>query len=222
MDVRINPTWKHLLVDEFTKPYFKTLTNFVKEEYKYSTIFPPASEIFTAFDLCPVDKVRVVILGQDPYHGQGQAHGLCFSVNPEIKIPPSLVNIFKEIKSDLDKPFPPNGDLRRWAQQGVLLLNSTLTVRESRAGSHQKQGWEQFTDKVISKISETKTNIVFLLWGNFAKSKSVLIDSQRHLILEAAHPSPFSAYNGFFGCRHFSKTNTYLREHGLGEIEWGS
>lgn len=219
-DVKIAPSWKEKLNDEFTKPYFTQLIEFVRNEYKTQTVYPPAKEIFSAFDYCDFDQVKVVIIGQDPYHGAGQANGLCFSVHPDVKMPPSLVNIFKEIQSDLGKPFPPNGDLSRWAKQGVLLLNATLTVRAATAGSHQNKGWEQFTDAVIQQVSEKKNNIVFLLWGAYAQKKGQIIDRTKHQVLASAHPSPFSVHNGFFGNKHFSKTNDYLRSKGIKEIDW--
>ncbi|MFN4947986.1 MAG: uracil-DNA glycosylase [Chryseotalea sp.] len=220
MQVKIENSWALRLHDEFNKPYFIELTQFVKEEYRIATVFPPGKEIFRAFDCCTFDELRVVILGQDPYHGAGQAHGLCFSVNQGIKPPPSLVNIFKEIKRDLCKEMPPHGDLTRWANQGVLLLNATLTVRESSPGSHQKKGWETFTDAVIKKISEEKEHVVFILWGAYAQKKTELINTEKHLILSSAHPSPFSADRGFFGNKHFSKANAYLKQNGLTEINW--
>ena len=220
MQVKIENSWALRLQDEFNKPYFVELTQFVKEEYKIATVFPPGKEIFKAFDCCSFDDLRVVVLGQDPYHGAGQAHGLCFSVNQGIKPPPSLVNIFKEIKQDLGKDMPPNGDLTRWAKQGVLLLNATLTVRESIPGSHQKKGWETFTDAVIKKISDEKEHVVFILWGAYAQKKIELINAEKHLILSSAHPSPFSADRGFFGNKHFSKTNAYLIQQGLKPIDW--
>ncbi len=220
MNLNLHKSWKKLLKKEFKKPYFIKLASFVNEQYLDHTIFPPKSEIFAAFDLCSAENVKVVILGQDPYHGVNQAHGLCFSVNPDVKIPPSLKNIYKELLSDINKPIPDNGDLGYLAKQGVLLINSTMTVRQKSPASHKKQGWEEFTDQVIKIISQEKNNIVFLLWGNFAKSKINLIDNSKHLILTAAHPSPFSAYNGFFGCKHFSKTNLYLRETRQDEIVW--
>ena len=220
MDVRIEPTWKEQLEDEFKQPYFKELTDFVKSEYAANKIYPPGSLIFNAFDHCPVDKVKVVIVGQDPYHGAGQANGLCFSVNDGVRFPPSLQNIFKEIHEDLGKPFPPTGNLERWADQGVLLLNATLTVRAGQAGSHQNKGWEVFTDRVLQKISDEKAGVVFLLWGAYAQKKGAFIDTNKHLVLKAAHPSPFSANNGFFGCKHFSKTNHYLESKGLKAINW--
>jgi uracil-DNA glycosylase len=219
-DVKIAPSWKEKLYGEFNKAYFLQLTEFVRNEYQTQAVFPPAREIFRAFDCCDFDRVKVVIIGQDPYHGPGQANGLCFSVRTNVRMPPSLVNIFKEIQSDLGKPFPPDGDLERWARQGVLLLNATLTVRASSAGSHQKKGWEEFTDAVIRQISENRTNIVFLLWGAYAQKKGEIIDRSKHLVLASAHPSPFSAANGFFGNRHFSKTNEYLKSKGLTEIDW--
>ncbi|MCU4166080.1 uracil-DNA glycosylase [Carboxylicivirga caseinilyticus] len=220
MDVKIESSWKELLKDEFEKKYFKQLTEFVRSEYKSQTIFPPASKIFKAFDLCPVNSTRVVILGQDPYHGPGQAHGLCFSVNDGVKIPPSLVNIYKEIHADLGKAIPQSGNLERWAKQGVLLLNATLTVRAHNAGSHQKKGWEEFTDSVIKTLAQNTENIVFLLWGSYAIKKSALIDKNKHLILTSPHPSPLSAHRGFMGNKHFSKANQYLAQKGLNEIDW--
>lgn len=219
--VKIEESWKALLQDEFEKPYFTTLREFlVAEKNKGEKIYPPGPQIFAAFDHTPVDKVKVVILGQDPYHGAGQAHGLCFSVNDGIQQPPSLQNIFKELKEDCGCEIPKSGSLIKWADQGVLLLNATLTVRANQAGSHQGKGWETFTDTVIQRIAQTKEKLVFILWGRFAQGKETLIDHTKHLILKAAHPSPFSAYNGFFGCRHFSKTNHYLKEHNLPEINW--
>jgi len=220
MEVRIQESWKTLLQEEFKKPYFQELTDFVKQEYQVKTIYPHPTNIFRAFDLCPFDQVKVVLLGQDPYHGPGQAHGLCFSVNKGIPTPPSLQNIYKEIQNDVGNAIPPSGDLERWARQGVLLLNATLTVVARRAGSHQRKGWEEFTDSVIRMISSQKDHVVFLLWGNFAKSKASLIDSSKHLILTAPHPSPLSAHSGFFGCKHFSKTNEYLKSQGLRGVEW--
>jgi uracil-DNA glycosylase len=219
-DVKIAPSWKEKLNTEFTKPYFMQLIEFVRNEYAAQTIFPPAREIFRAFDCCDFDQVKVVIIGQDPYHGPGQANGLCFSVRSDVKMPPSLVNIFKEIQSDLGKPFPPNGELERWANQGVLLLNATLTVRASSPGSHQNKGWEAFTDAVIREISEKKNNVVFLLWGAYAQKKGEIIDRNKHMVLASAHPSPFSADRGFFGSKHFSKTNDYLRSKGITPIDW--
>ncbi|HOK37829.1 MAG: uracil-DNA glycosylase [Bacteroidales bacterium] len=219
-NVKIESSWFNLLHEEFSKEYFKNLVNFVKEEKSRYKIYPPGSLIFNAFNTTPVDKVKVVILGQDPYHGEGQAHGLCFSVPPGIKPPPSLLNIFKELNSDLGIAFPKHGTLTSWAEQGVLLLNATLTVRANSPGSHQNKGWETFTDSVIKILNDTKTNLVFILWGNYAKAKQSLINSENHLILTAAHPSPFSANSGFFGCKHFSKTNEYLIKIGKNPINW--
>jgi uracil-DNA glycosylase len=220
MEVKIDPTWKVKLQAEFDQDYFKTLVQFVKEEYQNQRVYPPGAQIFNAFDHCPFDKVKVVIIGQDPYHGPGQAHGLCFSVNEGVKMPPSLVNIFKEIQSDLGSPIPPHGSLTRWAQQGVLLLNATLTVRAGQPGSHQNQGWETFTDAVIRILSDEKDQLVFLLWGAFAQQKAALINQEKHHILSSPHPSPFSANRGFFGNKHFSQTNQYLEKQGLSKIEW--
>lgn len=220
MEVKIESSWKKFLQTEFAKPYFLQLTQFIRQEYATHTVYPPGGEIFRAFDACPFDSVKVVIIGQDPYHGPDQANGLCFSVREGVKIPPSLVNIFKEIRNDLGKPFPPHGDLGHWAKQGVLLLNATLTVRASAPGSHQNKGWEQFTDAIITAISAQKEGVVFLLWGAYAQKKGELVDRSKHLVLLAPHPSPFSADRGFFGCRHFSKTNEYLRSKGLEEIDW--
>ncbi len=219
-DIKIESSWKIRLAEEFEKPYFLPLIDFVRNEYRTNTVYPPGAEIFHAFDACSFDQVKVVIIGQDPYHGPGQANGLCFSVRDGIKMPPSLVNIFKEIKSDLGKPIPSTGNLERWSKQGVLLLNATLTVRASSPGSHQNKGWEVFTDAVIRKISEEKSNVVFLLWGSYAQKKGEVIDRSKHLVLMSAHPSPFSADRGFFGSRHFSKTNDYLKKNGIREIEW--
>lgn len=221
MDVKIEQSWKVQLSDEFSKQYFLQLTEFVKQEYKSNTIFPPPAQIFNAFEYCPFEKVKVVILGQDPYHGKGQAHGLAFSVNERIALPPSLQNIYKEIKSDTGEEPLPNGSLISWAKQGVLLLNATLTVQISKPGSHQNKGWEQFTDAVIKLLSDKKHHLVFILWGAYARKKRDLIDDSKHLILESAHPSPFSAAHGFFGNRHFSKTNHYLEENGVTPITWG-
>lgn len=220
MDVKIAHSWKSRLSQEFKKPYFHQLIDFVKSEYQSTTVYPPGKEIFNAFDVCNFDQVKVVIIGQDPYHGAGQANGLCFSVHDGVRMPPSLMNIFKEIHKDLGKPIPSSGNLERWARQGVLMLNATLTVRASSPGSHQNKGWEMFTDAVIKKISEEKTNVVFLLWGAYAQKKGEVIDRTKHQVLMSAHPSPFSADRGFFGCRHFSKTNEYLKSKGLGEIDW--
>lgn len=220
MDVKIESSWKERLNDEFEKEYFAHLTNFVREEYKIKQIFPAASNIFNAFNLCPFDQVKVVIIGQDPYHGAGQAHGLCFSVNDGIDFPPSLLNIFKEINRDLAKPLPKTGNLTAWAGQGVLLLNATLTVEAHKAGSHQAKGWETFTDAVIRKISDEKEHVVFMLWGNYAQQKGALIDLSKHLVLKTVHPSPLSAYRGFLGCGHFSSANKYLEAHNLKSITW--
>jgi uracil-DNA glycosylase len=219
-DVKIAPSWKEKLKIEFERPYFNQLIDFVKEEYRTQTVYPPGKEIFRAFDCADFQDVKVVIIGQDPYHGMGQANGLCFSVRDGITMPPSLKNIFKEIEKDLGKPIPKSGDLERWANQGVLLLNATLTVRGSSPGSHQKKGWEEFTDAVIKVISEEKNNVVFLLWGAYAQKKGEIIDRAKHLVLMSAHPSPFSADRGFFGNKHFSKTNAYLKSKGLKEIDW--
>jgi uracil-DNA glycosylase len=220
MDVKIEESWKIQLQEEFEKPYFMQLTNFVRSEYASQTIYPPARLIFNAFDQCPFENVKVVILGQDPYHGPGQAHGLCFSVNDGIDFPPSLRNIFKEIQNDLSLPIPGSGNLERWARQGVLLLNATLTVRANQAGSHQKKGWEQFTDSVIHQINDKLEHVVFILWGNYAISKGEFIDPKKHLILKSVHPSPLSASRGFFGNKQFSKVNNYLSLHGKNEIQW--
>lgn len=220
MQVRIHDSWRQVLQPEFDKPYFELLTSFVRHEYQTKTCFPPASQIFNAFDVCPFDQVRVVIIGQDPYHEPGQAQGLCFSVNEGVRIPPSLVNIYKEIQSDLGKPIPSSGNLMRWAQQGVLLLNATLTVEAHKAGSHQNKGWEELTDAAIQALNEKKQNLVFMLWGSYAQRKGQFIDRKRHCVLTAAHPSPLSAYNGFFGCRHFSQANAYLSSHRLPTIDW--
>jgi uracil-DNA glycosylase len=220
MDVKIEPSWKELLKEEFEKPYFKQLTDFVKQEYKTTTVYPPPALIFNAFNHCPFKNVRVVILGQDPYHGAGQAHGLCFSVNDGVRPPPSLQNIFKELHDDLGTPIPSSGNLERWADQGVFHLNATLTVRAGQAGSHQQKGWETFTDAVIKLLSDKCEHLVFILWGNYAQQKQALIDPKKHLILKAPHPSPFSAYSGFFGSKPFSKTNVYLKEQGSEPINW--
>jgi len=220
MDVRIETTWKEKLNNEFGKEYFVRLSDFVRNEYKSATIYPPGSMIFNAFNLCSFNSIKSVIIGQDPYHGPGQAHGLCFSVRNGVAFPPSLINIFKEIQSDLDLPRPVSGNLERWASQGVLLLNATLTVREHLAGSHQKKGWEEFTDSVISIINNEKKNVVFFLWGAYAQKKGESIDRSKHLVLESVHPSPLSATRGFFGNKHFSKCNDYLREHGIEPVDW--
>jgi len=220
MDVRLEASWKEQLKEEFDKPYFKSLAEFVRAEYASKTVYPPPACIFQALDLVPFDQVRVVILGQDPYHGSGQAHGLCFSVPEGVPMPPSLQNIFKEIHQDLGLPIPKSGNLKHWADQGVLLLNATLTVAAGAAGSHQKKGWEEFTDAIIRKLSDGREGLVFLLWGAYAQKKGAHIDRAKHLVLEAPHPSPLSAHNGFFGCRHFSKTNEYLLSRGQKPIEW--
>ncbi|MEY8849062.1 uracil-DNA glycosylase [Psychroserpens sp. XS_ASV72] len=221
MNVDIHKSWKNHLNNEFDEPYFENLVHFLKNEYKTFDCYPPGKQIFSAFDYCHFDDVKVVIIGQDPYHGFRQANGLCFSVNDGIPHPPSLINIFKEIESDIGKPYPKSGNLERWAQQGVLLLNATLTVRANQAGSHQNKGWEQFTNAVIKLISENREGVVFLLWGGFAKQKAKLIASEKHHILTSGHPSPLSANRGYwFGNKHFSKTNTYLIEKGLEPIEW--
>ena len=221
MNVRISPSWNALLSSEFEKPYFQALTAFVKKEYSEHTCYPKGKEIFAAFDQCPVENLKVVLLGQDPYHGEGQANGLSFSVRDGIAHPPSLVNIFREIQEDLKLPYPESGNLSRWAEQGVLLLNGTLTVRANTAGSHQGQGWETFTDAVIKSISDNCQHIVFLLWGGFAKKKMALIDTQKHCVLSSGHPSPLSANRGhWFGNKHFSKTNEYLTSVGKENIDW--
>jgi len=220
MQVKIADSWKNILQQEFYKPYFKKLTNFVESEFNKYTCYPDKNDIFSAFNLCAFTDVKVVIIGQDPYHGKQQANGLCFSVKEHIKHPPSLVNIFKEIKNDIGIDFPISGNLDRWAIQGVLLLNATLTVRENEAGSHQKKGWETFTDEVIKKISDKKENIIFLLWGKFAESKTTLINKAKHKIFIAPHPSPLGAWRGWFGSKHFTKTNEYLKLIGKNEIEW--
>ena len=221
MDVKIEESWKKRLAAEFEKPYFAAVTDFVKSEYATKQIFPPAKQIFSAFNYCSFDDCKVVILGQDPYHGFGQANGLCFSVNDGVRMPPSLLNIFKEIKDDLGKPIPSTGNLERWASQGVLLLNSTLTVEAGKAGSHQGKGWEQFTDAVIKCVSDEKKNVVFMLWGKYAQDKGKVIDESKHYVLKAKHPSPMAAnYGGWFGTKHFSKANAYLEENGLKPINW--
>jgi len=220
MDVQIEPAWKQFLKTVFEQDFFKELVSFVKDEYQNKKVFPNGKDLFNAFNHSPLDQVKVVILGQDPYHGPNQAHGLSFSVKSGVPFPPSLLNIFKEIKSDIGKDVPPNGDLTRWADQGVFLLNATLTVRAHEAGSHQKKGWEEFTDEVIRVISAQRENVVFLLWGAYAQKKADLIDQSKHLILEAPHPSPLSSYRGFFGCRHFSQVNAYLVLHGKQPINW--
>lgn len=221
MEVKIEPGWKKVLDSEFRTEYFKQLSNFVKNEYKSKTIYPPPGFIFKAFWLTPFDQVKVVIIGQDPYHGPKQANGLCFAVNSGISLPPSVQNIYKEIESDLrHKSKYPDGDLEEWAKQGVLLLNATLTVEANKAGSHQNKGWENLTDAVIRLLSEKKDNLVFILWGNYAKKKGVVIDRQKHLVIESPHPSPFAARTGFFGSKPFSKCNEYLIRSGKNPIEW--
>jgi uracil-DNA glycosylase len=220
MNIKIEESWKQVLADEWNKDYFVNLTHFVRNEYATSQVFPPGREIFAAFDATPFDKVKVVIIGQDPYHDVNQANGLCFSVRDGIPFPPSLLNIFKEIENDLGTPIPASGDLSRWAHQGVLLLNSTLTVRAHSAGSHQNKGWEQFTDEVILQLAQRKENLVFILWGAYAIKKGAFINRMKHLVLTSPHPSPLSAYRGFFGNKHFSLTNEYLIKHGKQPIEW--
>jgi uracil-DNA glycosylase len=232
MTVKIEPSWAKHLSGEFEQTYFKELTDFVKKEYREGKVYPAPKNIFRAFDLCPFEKVKVVILGQDPYHGVGQANGLAFAVDAETRVPPSLQNIYKEIESDISSKEQSDavltssrgrgrsGDLTRWAEQGVLLLNATLTVRAHTAGSHQEKGWEQFTDAVIKALSEEREHLVFMLWGNYAKAKGAHIDRAKHLVLEAPHPSPFSAASGFFGCKHFSRANDYLIAHGESPIDW--
>jgi uracil-DNA glycosylase len=220
MTVNIEPSWHLKLKDEFEKPYFGKLVEFVKSEYAQTRVFPPGKLIFNAFNKCPFDRVRVVILGQDPYHGPGQAHGLCFSVPEGVGFPPSLQNIFNEIHDDLGVPVPSYGNLERWASQGVFLLNATLTVRAHQAGSHQGKGWETFTDKVVHLLAEEKEHLVFLLWGAYAQNKGQFIDTARHLVLQSVHPSPLSASRGFFGNHHFSRANRYLEEHGMEPVKW--
>lgn len=220
MNVRIDTTWKTELADIFESPGFRQTAEFARSQYATREVYPPAGKIFAAFDACPFDKVKVVILGQDPYHGPGQANGLCFSVNPGVRMPPSLVNIFKEVSDDTGAPIPADGDLSRWATQGVLLLNATLTVEANHAGSHQGHGWEQFTDLVISRLSRDRDNLVFILWGSYAIRKTALIDTSRHLVLTSPHPSPLSAHRGFFGNHHFSRANAYLLSHGQSPIQW--
>lgn len=219
-NIKIEDSWKLVLNEEFNKPYFQNLIEFLREEKASKTIYPPGSLIFNAFNSTPFNQVKVVILGQDPYHGTGQAHGLCFSVQKGIKPPPSLVNIYKELQSDIGMPIPNHGCLQDWANQGVFLLNAILTVEANKAASHQNKGWEIFTDAVIEKLSSGRNNLVFMLWGNYAKNKINLIDTNKHLVLTAAHPSPFSAYNGFLGCKHFSKANQYLIENGQAPVDW--
>jgi uracil-DNA glycosylase len=220
MEVKIAESWKTLLKDEFEKSYFHQLANFVKSEYNIYKVYPPGKLIFNAFEHCSFDDLKVVILGQDPYHGAGQANGLCFSVNDGVRKPPSLINIFKEIQTDIGTPIPESGNLERWAKQGILLLNATLTVRANQAGSHQNKGWEIFTDAVIKQISDKKSGIVFLLWGAYAQKKGSIIDKNKHYVLQSAHPSPFAAHRGFFGNKHFSKTNEFLIKNNKIPIKW--
>lgn len=220
MDVKIEQSWKQALNHEWNADYFVRLTSWVREQYRVAQVFPPGRQIFAAFDATPFHRVKVVILGQDPYHGEGQANGLCFSVNPGIAIPKSLINIFKEVHDDVGAPFPHDGDLSRWARQGVLLLNATLTVAAHQAGSHQNRGWEEFTDAVIARLATGRDHLVFMLWGSYAQRKGQFIDRNRHLVLTSAHPSPLSAYRGFFGNHHFSLANDYLRRHGETPIVW--
>lgn len=220
MQVKMEPSWVEKLQDEFTKPYFDGLVSYVKDEYTHHKVYPPGRLIFNAFDQCPFESIHVVILGQDPYHGPGQAHGLCFSVPDGVDYPPSLQNIFKEIQNDTDSPIPRNGNLERWARQGVFLLNATLTVRAQQAGSHQNRGWETFTDKVIHLLAEERQHLVFLLWGAYAQRKGQFISTDKHLVLQSPHPSPLSAHRGFFGNHHFSKTNEYLISKGKSPIVW--
>ncbi len=220
MPIKIDSSWESVLKDEFEKPYFKALTEFIKQEYSTKTVYPPGPLIFKAFNECPFDELKVVILGQDPYHTPGVANGLSFSANPDKKVPPSLQNIYKELNADLGVPISTNPDLTKWAEQGVLLLNATLTVVKGQAGSHQGKGWEEFTNKVIEIISNKKENLVFILWGAYAQKKEVLIDSTKHFVIKSPHPSPFSAHNGFFGSKPFSKTNRYLSDKGLTPINW--
>lgn len=220
MNVRIEESWRNILAEQWEMPYFKTLTDFVRTQYATTTVYPPASKIFAAFDACPFDKVKVVILGQDPYHGPGQANGLCFSVNPGVPYPPSLINIFKEVSSDTGAAAPADGDLSRWARQGVFMLNSVLTVEQGRAASHASRGWETLTDAAIAALSANREHLVFLLWGSYAINKGKLIDRSKHLVLTSVHPSPLSAHRGFFGNRHFSRANEYLQTHGITPIQW--
>lgn len=220
MNVRIEESWHKALAEQWEMPYFKTLTDFVRAQYATTTVYPPASKIFAAFDACPFDKVKVVILGQDPYHGPGQANGLCFSVNPGVPYPPSLINIFKEVSSDTGAAAPSDGDLSRWARQGVFMLNSVLTVEQGRAASHASRGWETLTDAAIAALSANREHLVFLLWGSYAINKGKLIDRSKHLVLTSVHPSPLSAHRGFFGNRHFSRANEYLQAHGVTPIQW--
>ncbi|MDE6756925.1 MAG: uracil-DNA glycosylase [Muribaculaceae bacterium] len=220
MNVKIEDSWREALAAQWDMPYFKALTDFVRAQYAATTVYPPASKIFAAFDACPFNQVKVVIIGQDPYHGPGQANGLCFSVNPGVPFPPSLVNIFKEVAADTGAAVPADGDLSRWARQGVFMLNSVLTVEQGRAASHASRGWETLTDAAISALSERRDSLVFLLWGSYAINKGKLIDRNRHLVLTSVHPSPLSAHRGFFGNRHFSQANAYLQSHNITPIEW--
>lgn len=220
MDVRIAEDWKHILCEEFEKPYFKELTDFVRAEYAATEVFPKGRNIFRAFDKCPFDKLKVVIIGQDPYHGVGQANGLCFSVNDGVPFPPSLQNIFKEVSSDTGAAMPASGNLDRWAEQGVLLLNAVLTVRAHQAASHAGRGWEQFTDAVVRAIAERKSGVVYMLWGSYAQRKGAIANGSNNLLLKSVHPSPLSSYRGFFGCRHFSQANAYLQQMGKEPIIW--
>jgi uracil-DNA glycosylase len=220
MEVKIEESWREVLANQFTQPYFRSLVEFVRSEYSNYKVYPPAKLIFSAFDSCPFKQVKVVIIGQDPYHGEGQAHGLCFSVGEEVRSPPSLVNIFKELQADLGKPIAASGNLTRWAVQGVLLLNATLTVRAATPGSHQGKGWEEFTDAAISALNEQQQNLVFILWGAYAQRKGEIIDRNRHLVIESAHPSPFAAHRGFFGSKPFSRANDYLVTLGKQPINW--
>lgn len=220
MDVKLEPSWKEALEDEFGQEYFYNLAAFVKKEYTSATVYPPPKFVFKAFELTPFNKVKVVILGQDPYHGPGQANGLCFAVNPGVTLPPSLQNIFKELESDVGPVKNKTGDLERWAAQGVLLLNATLTVRARTPGSHQNRGWEQFTDAIIKALNDKREHVVFILWGNYARGKGAHIDRSKHCVIESPHPSPFAAHSGFFGSKPFSKTNAYLKKHGQSPIDW--
>lgn len=220
MEVKIEESWKEVLEEEFNKGYFSQLADFVRKEYKTQVVFPPAKLIFNAFEKCPFSLVKVVILGQDPYHGPGQAHGLCFSVRDGVTTPPSLVNIFKELDSDMGHKSSSQGNLESWAEQGVLLLNATLTVRRHQAGSHQNKGWEQFTDKVVAELAHRKSGLVFILWGSYAQKKGAMIDTTRHLVIKSPHPSPLSAHRGFFGSKPFSRTNNYLQQRGQAPINW--
>jgi uracil-DNA glycosylase len=220
MTVKLEKSWKARIEGEFEKSYFKQLRSFVREEYEQGEVYPPSSSIFRAFDMCPFEKVKVIILGQDPYHGPGQANGLCFAVNDGVRLPPSLMNIYKEIVSDLGGEIPSMGNLENWASQGVLLLNATLTVKARTAGSHQNKGWEDFTDTVIKKLSDEREGLIFMLWGKYAQNKGAVIDEAKHLVMKAPHPSPFSAHSGFFGCKHFSKANAYLEKKGERKIDW--